>query len=321
MSYTHSETFGSLTAVNEEIKGNLTSVQYLHTLDFFIWQAVEPIVYECPQFFESFLVKCVTEQALKPNTKFSSGDKDELPPVLFQLLVEKCPRLRYMYAKKMHLNRGLLFGVIALFLRVADNYVDLKGCTYQGHELERLNKVALIEARLQPRDARDLYATIKQVRYWQTKALAFKSNIVQKYTRMAMLQAQRTYVDFNHFVPLDDVSQVYLMIVNKAIDRCDARLGVLTTFIQRWLASARGIVARMANMQTFDSLDSLEEDYNDSVSVNTVEPDRETELMQQVSYLAQKIDPEGLVRISLGIPQYLDLADIKLLESKVRDGT
>jgi len=299
--YTHSQAFGELKATDEALKGNLTSAQYLHTLDYFLWRALSPILEFCPNLFLNFVAKCTAHQLLMPNAKYTSGSRDELPISLFMLLASDNGRLDL--AKDLYLNRGLTFGLVSFFLSLTAEYRDIvEGRTKLSRKARR-HRIAEIEMELGATDS--LYGPIQQTSYWIDKASQWKNVIIEKYTRMTLLMAQRTYVDYQHSVDLDDVVQVYLMITSKAIDRCDSRLGVLTTFIQQWMKSARARVAAMAEASRNDSLDSLHELLGDSMHELSVAPDKTAELMRTVAYAAMIADPEGLVRNHLNIPQYM----------------
>lgn len=311
--YQHSETFKSLKSTKEEISDNLSSAQYLQTLDYFIWNALTPIAYCCEPFFYGYIAKCVAAQILSPNIKYTSDDKSNLPILLFNIINETDKEKKLRLTRKLYLNRGLLFGILSLFFKIVKPYSQAISVFSKIDSIDRTQiKVSVIQT-LGADDR--LHHVIKEVRYWDLKARSFKASIVQKYTRMAMLQAQKTYVDFNHYEPLDDVSQIYLMIVNKAIDRCDARLGVLTTFIQRWLKTARSQVAKLSRHQTDSSLDELAETLGDSVELGITNPDSSHEDLQELSYRAKILDPVGIVRTHLNIPQYVSLKDKQTLLS------
>ncbi|MFA5699259.1 MAG: hypothetical protein WC954_05955 [Sphaerochaeta sp.] len=300
--YQHSETFNVLKATHEEISKNLTSSQYLQTLDFFLWNAVAPIVTECRPFFNGFIAKCVSTQTLNPGTKFAS-DKNTLPELLFELCNTPSADKAMNILKKMRFNRGVMFAMINVHQRLTSGYKELHSLFSSEPVISRVQQMRRIEQSVGCNLGSRLYTIMDQIEYWDDKARWFKGLIVQKYTRMAMIQAQRTYVQFNHEVPLDDVSQIYLLIVNKAIDRCDSRLGVLTTFINGWLPTARAMVAKLANHPT-ESYENLTELNDPALAEMSVIPDFTFEDLQHLAYQALEIDPVGIVRTSLGIPQY-----------------
>lgn len=315
--YSHSLTFNSLKRTKEQVAGNLTSAQYLNTLDMLLWKALEPIALECPSFFYTFMSKCVAYQSVYPNSKYTSGEKGVLPTILMQMLLESKldPAAAFAKARKLYINRGLLFGMISTFLKIAEPYERLHSAFSDIPKYEQRSLCKALETALGARDPNTLYQAIRQVEYWDKRARAWKNVILEKYTRMALGQAQKTYVDFNHYVDLDDVTQIYLMVAAKAVDRCDARRGVLTTFIQNWLKGARSQVSELASGQKDDSLEELYDKLGDSMDIGSVAPDTTVEDTQAVSYRAQVVDPDGIVRTSLGIPQYVTQYDRQTLLS------
>jgi hypothetical protein len=220
-------------------------------------------------------------------------------------------------AKDMHINRGLLFGFIAFFLNRLGDYKRL-------HEQAALgvitrSKCWIIERQIGLRDNGELYQAIKEVEYWNGYARKWKDQIMEKYTRMALLQAQATYKDYNHVVKLDDVVQIYLVVVSRAIDRCDSRHGVITTFMQSWFKSAKSEVAKLAEGHQDSSYEGLIEEHGDAVHdlLGTVAPDQSSELWQHIAYIGMQVDPVGLIRTSMQIPQYVSLKHQKLLREFV----
>jgi hypothetical protein len=320
--YEHSTSFHILKNIKEELTNNYTSLQYLQTLDFFLWKALEPIAAECPSLFYNYLTKVVARQSLKSSAKFTSGERHKLPIQLFNSLVSKSPTKAFESSKLLYINRGLLFGFISMFRNKLRYYEELSRGHHNISAPERSTVLHRIELSLGLRPFGSLYAALLQVVYWDNKARDFKRLIVEKYTRMALLQAQKAYEDYNYFVPLDDVVQVYLLVVSKAIDRCDARQGVLTTFIQNWFKSARGEIAKLAEGRTDQSYESLAEDLGDAAheALGVTLPDLSMELQEHIAYVAKQVDLQGLVRTALGIPQFVTRAQLETLKEFVYEG-
>lgn len=318
--YEHSKVFDDLKRVKEKIKTNFSSLQYLQTLDYFVYEALKPIAAECPSLFYSYLTKVVARQTLKSSAKLTSNDRQKLPVQLFNALIDHDPARQFEQVRKMHLNRGLIFGFISFFLSSLELYERIHN-EFLFKPLVRQSILASIEQNIGLRAGGSLYAAIQQIKYWDTMARQWKGYIIEKYTRLALMQAQRAYRDFNHSVRLDDVSQIYLIVVSKAIDRCDSRQGVLTTFIQNWFKSAKGEVGQLAEVQKESSFEGLVEEHGDSVHsiIGVTLPDLDQELRDHVAYVAYTVDPQGLIRTSLGIPQYVSRSDRQLLEALARD--
>ncbi len=314
--YVHSELFAVLKKTDEAIKENLTSAQYLHTLDYFLWNALEPILLECPQFFMNYLAKCVAYQFNHQTTKLTSDGKQKLPLLFAMALVEEDPRVRIIHLKKMRFNRGVLFGLIVHFLRFGDQYIELHSGVM---ELSMNSRTVMenLETVLGAETPSRLYSVVNQTTYWVQKARDWRAMIVEKFTRMAILQAQKVYVDYNHQLPLDDISQIALVIAGQAVDRCDSRLGVLTVFIQNWLKSVRAEVKEEIEFQSNDSLDELQVKLGDTLTIASVGFDSSSDELETIAYQAKLADPDGLIRLHLGIPEHISGAERTRLQDFV----
>lgn len=310
--YTHSETFASLKTHKETITDNLSSHQYLQTLDMLIWNALTPIVHECPSLIAGLFAKFCSRQTRKPNTKMTSDLKEKLPVTMFNALYETDSSKVIDQYKTLYFNRGLLFGAISLFLESGREYVKLHSAFLDSEDPVLHSKLRHLEIELGARSGSGLYAAVRQAEYWDKRARAWRGMIIEKYNRTALNSSKRTYVDYGHKLKLDDVVQIHLMMVGKAIDRCDARLGVLTTFINPWLKGARSQVDAEAKEQDLESIEDLAER---SDMEPTTEFDTTDEELEHLAYRARIVDPQGLVRTLLGIPQWVNVQDRKLLMS------
>lgn len=150
--------------------------------------------------------------------------------------------------------------------------------------------------------AYNLYSISSEVQYWESCAQNFKALILQKYVRMALLQAQSTYKELAHSYPLGDITQIYLIYVAKAIDRCDSRQGVLTTFISSWLKSAKADAAKHAKEAYHQSYEELIEE---GTALGEVMPETTFEELEHISSVAKKYDKDGVVRAVLRIPEFI----------------
>lgn len=305
--YTHSETFANLKNIKEEVDSALTTAQWLQTLDYFIESAIDPIASANPGLLDNFFAKVVAWQSHKPSIKFSRNEKSTLPHMLFNALTTSGPTKRE-HQKAMLLNRGLLLGLISLFLGTLNNYKRLHDPTLKMSRTRRLLLMKQAEERV---GSPHLYPAMIQVEYFSSKALWFKELIMQKYTRLALMNAKRTYKAVNYSQRLDDIVQVYLIFLSRAIDRCDSRQGVLTTFIQTWFYSARAEVQRSCVESQHTSYEEMLENGINSL---VTDPDNAYEAVQHVSYVAKQVDPVGVLRFSLKIPEFFSSKDLKKLE-------
>lgn len=307
MSYQHSETFASLKTLKETITENLTSYQWLSTLDFFIESAIDPIATAYPDFLDNYFAKVVAWQTTKPSVKFSRNAKATLPALLFNSLTTEGAKKRE-FQKAMMFNRGVLFGVINSYLRTVNSFMALHDPATKIPVNKRLLLIRDAESKTSPH----LYSATLQVQFWSEKAYAFKELIVQKYVRLALMSAKRTYTLVDHKHNLNDIIQIYLVFLSKAIDRCDSRQGVLTTFIQTWFYSARAEVQKAV---AEDQHSSYEELMENGQFADATQPDCKYESLQHVSAVAKELDPEGVLRFATGIPEFLTSHQLKILST------
>jgi hypothetical protein len=160
----------------------------------------------------------------------------------------------------------------------------------------------------------NLYAISEEVKYWEDKAQNFKSLILQKYVRMSLMQAQSTYKELAHSYPLSDITQIYLIYAAKAIDRCDSRQGVLTTFIGSWLKSAKAEAAKHAKESYHQSYEALVEE---GITLGEVLPESDYEALEHLASVAKQYDPEGVLRATLRIPEFITAKQLAVLKKFV----
>lgn len=306
MNYQHSETFANLKNLKEQVSDNLTSYQWLATLDFFIESAIDPIATGYPDFLDNFYAKVTAHQAIRPSVKFSRNNKEVLPALLFNSLTTEGKEKRE-FQKAMMFNRGVLLGAINLYLTLTEPYMQLHSLDNKVKIHKRRLLIKLVEGRTTPY----LFPATQQVRFYADKAYTFKELIIQKYVRMTLMAAKRVYTEVGHQVKLDDIIQTYLLYLSKAIDRCDSRQGVLTTFIQTWFYSARAEVQRLVLAEQHTSYEELIEN---GVFVNATQPDCKYEMLQHVAATAKSIDPDGALRHAAGIPEFFNSAQLRKIK-------
>jgi len=305
MSYQHSESFAKLKSIKEGIDSSLTSYQWLATLDYFIESAIDPMVTSLPLLVNNYYAKVIAWQSHKPSIKFSRINKHDLPTLLFNSITTEGAVSR-SFQKEMLLNRGLLFGLINIFQHTVNGYMQVHNPATRITNNDRMLKLAIAEKNF---DTTYLYASARESQFWANKAYSFKKLIVQKYTRLALMNAKGVYTQVHTYLKLDDIVQTYLMFLSKAIDRCDSRQGVLTTFIQTWFHSAKAHTMKEAqDKHQQSSFDEQHETTDLSVG-----PDTSYENIQHIASTAKRVDPSGILRVSLGIPEFLSSNQLSIL--------
>ena len=77
--YQHSEVFASIKAIDEDIKINLTSLQYLQILDHYLYNAVHYVQKISPKILDCFLSKNIAYQQVHAMAKLSSENREKMP--------------------------------------------------------------------------------------------------------------------------------------------------------------------------------------------------------------------------------------------------
>ena len=106
--YKHSEVFAEVKAIKEDIKVNLTSLQYLQILDYYLWNSLQFIIKISPNFFLCYLSKVIAYQQIHPMSKLSSESRESITNNFYNYVTTQ----DIEYVKKLYLNRGLYFGII-----------------------------------------------------------------------------------------------------------------------------------------------------------------------------------------------------------------
>lgn len=309
--YSHSTSFATLKATNETIKKNLTSHQYLTILDNHLYNAVSALV-TGTRFFDLFLGQIIGWQTNNPRRKTCGVGRHDLVNLSTLYFLTEDPKQRVKIIRKMKLHRNILTEAIQRWLDVVAQYPELAkqvGSPEVLLKLDSLNSVARV------RPGWSLHAIHQEVKYWLGQVRDFKESIIQKYTRTTIMKAQRDYVALGCPGRLDDFVQIYMMTMSKAIDKCDADRGVLTTHIDNWLLSAKNTAQDQAN-DKHDINQTVPLD--DAVQETSVcdEEDRERQaLIMRVRTVSKVFDPEGYGRISLGITEHLTQEDRQILRA------
>lgn len=309
--YSHSETFAVLKNTTEQITKNLTSYQYLTVLDDHLYNAITNLV-TSTKFFDIFLSQIIGWQTLNPKRKTCGVGRHELVSLSTLFLLTADPKQKMKLIRRMKLHRNILMEALQRWIGLLAEYPSLStmvGTQQVVTKLFELNEAALM------RPGYSLHSTYQLVIYWTKQAQVFKEQIMQKYTRSTLNTAQRDYVSLGCPGRLDDFVQIYMMTMSKAIDKCDADRGVLTTHINNWLMSAKNNAQAQAQDGSADrhsnhvSLDDVE------IAVNDNEERERQESIDRVRFIAKAFDPQGIGRILLGIEEVLSESDRQTLQA------
>lgn len=299
--YQHSRVFNDMKAVKERIDENLTSAQYLKTIDFFLNRALCSIV-SCSTYFDDYLVRLLGWQEAHPKRKVSFVSRQEFAAAVVNYLIQPTRALKLAKLDALRLERGVIIAACNGYVSSLNEYERVCNGTLYPDDVNRaISYRAKVEEAL--RATEPLMPSILLVRYFTDVAISYKHAVLEKYTRMCLNQAQKDYVSFfNMSVSLDDIVQAYILVAGRALDKCDYRQGVLTTHIQTWLYTARGTLAY--EVSPGKSIEDLPIDLEESCDTLHDQIERESNILR-VRKLARLVDPKGLGRLFLNIEEAL----------------
>lgn len=329
--YQHSEMFGKLKRIDEQITDNLTSVEYLKSLDILLDNALHPII-ASSRYVDTFLAKILAWQSTNPKRKTTSIGKASLPSYITTFLITASPSDKIKIYQKIGFDRGITTQIIRSWMTVMEQYEVL--CQSSDVSAGKIRDQHLVLTRAGATEESYAYGAYLQTKFWFNEAVKFKAAILEKYTRLCLVSAQRDYVKLKHRVDLNDIVQIYLMTASKAIDKCDANKGVLTTHIQNWLLSAKNIVIKSylnkipnteveepedkvaksavpSNHQDIidhllPATDEVPQEKFELAEENSVEDSSiKTDKIDRVRQLARFFDPKGYARLVMGIREYV----------------
>lgn len=301
--YEHSVTFALLKGYEETLEGNHTSAQYLETLDKMIDNALQPLI-QSTSLFEGFVCQILGWQEANRKRKVSFLDRHEFLQLACAWLLLPTKVEKSLQSRRLRIERGALLEFLHTVIEASHNYLRACDATLTDDYGNLLPLEVQIAFRKEIEDAYNSPVTLRpyllQSVYWTRQATRFKEMLLEKYIRFCLVNAQKDYVQvFETKVNLDDLIQGYMLAAMRAIDKCDARQGVLTPYIRTWFLTARASFLEELPTASRDNLEETETDDPDRVTEPTdLEEKQDIEYVRQVARLA---DPEGYGRAYLGI--------------------
>lgn len=320
----------SLKRVKEQLGKNYTSFQMLSVLDRLLWRAMSPIV-ETTDFFDRVLANVLGWGALNPRRKLSSLPKERFITYAMAYLAADSAQDKLRILRRLRLERNILFYTINQFISIASK-------TEPGNTDSRTyNALAAYKPER-------VWFAAREAQYWQDQALAFKGMILEKYMRFVMVEAQSFYKYQRQNNPhltfeLSEIAQNFVLVVNKAIDKCDAQKGTLTSHIQNWIKDAKGNpqlrgeygiaytipASQRRSYVTSDKTKAvnISVSYDSSellqlVDEKSVEEEAaRNKTIETVRMLAKTADPSGIARLFLGIGECLSPTELAQLENQL----
>ena len=324
--YENSWVFGALKANSGEADGNLTTSQYLETLDRYLNGALKCIV-ENTRYLDVVVTGLIGWQEENYRRRVSLLSKRQFIEAAVAWIIK--PRAEKVKTlSTLRLDRGVALLACHSFLDECKDYEALSKLRVIESQ-EHLRILAETEKRLLVPGG-NMFHCLTLVRHQATLASEYRGEILSKYIRLSIMTAQRDYVQyFDCRISLNDMCGEYILASARAIDKCDYEKGPLTTHIRNWFFTARKHCATRYDTGRHESL--LPEDSESSrisgdddtktvsaeLSVDAVDVSlMKMESPSTIRFLAKLADPKGDVRKRLGIEEILSIREKKMLGSK-----
>ncbi len=323
--YEHSTIMSVLKRVDESIKDNYSSAQYMEVWDTLLYNAIEPIL-RCTNLVEVILSDVLHFYTENHRRKISVLSKEDVLTSFF-LFLSAPKQKKLSRLKDIRLERSILKFIITTFLEKTQLYQKLMVSRCTRDKKITADRMAAIEASIGMNKNEDLFCTINTVKFWYEQSCTFKSQLLEKYYRLIVVEAQSFYANNNSNTRLDDILQNFVLFSSKALDKYDSSNGTLTSYIRDWFKHAKSVSLvnesgtafilpsnkRSSVTNVAVSLDSEEvlqiEDENSVVDLDAIDTQRRVQLLAKIA------DPVGLGRLSFGISEILNKEE-KLLQSK-----
>lgn len=314
----------SLKTVNESLKQNYTSFQLLSTLDDLQFKAVCSVI-KCSNFVDRVLAQTLAYNVINPRRKVSSIPKAKYHGLVFAYLATTDVKTKIKIFKRLRLERSLVFFIVNTFCTKILPFTPNKEVSHNTILFFSLTQIDTA------------WYNAREAHYWITKAHEFKNMIIEKYMRLIVNEATNFYKmnkSSGTVFDLDEITQNFFIATARAIDKCDAQRGTLTTYVLNWIKDAktnsecrgeygiaynipqsfrRQIASKSVNsVNIATSIDASLDD----LFVTNGSPEHErmhSESMYRIQRIAKKVDPIGLGRFSLNIDEVLSPREIKLL--------
>jgi hypothetical protein len=320
----------SLKRVKEQLGQNYTSFQLLSVLDQLLWKSMWPIL-RTTDYFDRVLANVIGWSATNPRRKLSSLPKERFNTYAMAYLAADTPKIKFRILKKMRIERNVLFYVVGRFLEIMQDVPPARPS-------QRIaNALAVF-------DYEGLWFAARESSYWHQRSIEFKGMIMEKYMRFVMMEAQMFHKQQRDHNPhlnfdIEDLAQNFSLAVNKAIDKCDAQQGTLTSYIKNWIKDAKGnpqlrgeygiaytipasqrrLMAQSTNNKAVNISVSIDDEELQGLrSESNIEEEYERKrTIDLVRMLAKRADPTGISRMFLGIGEILLPEELRQLETQV----
>ena len=223
----------ALASSTEQLSRDIHTATLLSVLDDLLYAAFEPL-YKETTFFRRLLMQVILYATEDNRRRISLIEKEKMNSWLLKAVYNS----DFDFFTMAKLDRGVYVDLISQSLEVLEPIEQIEKGLLGKNKLgflEQRRKLALLFGVDQDR----LYSLYQWVNSYLKLYLKFKEMIVSRYYRLAYHEANRIYHTQSKRIDTKDLFKNLVLSTWKAVDRCDASLGTLTSFIQRSFLNAK----------------------------------------------------------------------------------
>jgi hypothetical protein len=222
-----------LASSTEQLSRNIHTPALLSILDDLLYCAFEPLYKETP-FFRRLLMQVILYATEDNRRRISLIDKEKMNSWLLKAVYDNS----FDFFTMAKLDRGIYVDLISQALKLLEPIEQIEKGILGKNKLmflEQRRKLGLLFSVNEDR----LYPLYQWVNSYLKQYLKFKEMIISRYYRLAYHEANKIYHTQSKRIDTTDLCKNLVLSTWKAIDRCDASQGTLTSFIQRSFLNAK----------------------------------------------------------------------------------
>ena len=216
----------------------LTGGQVQQILDYFIYEALRPIILYS-DVFDTQLSHMVAFVATNRKRKLSAHDRDVFMSLACGALCEQDKDKKFELITQLKLERSFVFLFIEKFLSLCSRYAEhyrqhltTTGITKISHE----RKMRAIETTVGIEEKR-LFSALTYTEDFLAQAYAFRNKIVLQYVNYAWKFTNSHCKDHPNYDE-EDLNQNLMAAISRALDKFDSSKGALTSYVAFWIQHA-----------------------------------------------------------------------------------
>lgn len=223
-----------LLGLTEDLQENLSSNQIAETLDDLMFKFMEKVILNT-DYVEYVITELIIHIFTDARRKFSRTPKKELQDALFSFIVCSNKAMKPKLLRDLRLERTVYFKILENFTKLANEYIEeLPACLKAGKPSDKIIEIERAAHSINS----NFYSVCVGTLFWSKRIYDFRNMIVQKYVRLARVEANKAASATGLNISVDDLHRGLINAIFKGINKYDQTTGTLTDCIKWWFKDA-----------------------------------------------------------------------------------